>query len=189
MIAKLFFKIYRWLSNLRTSIKLAYYKHLWKDQLSWDRSFRFGAYSTIQMQSGTSKAVFKRGVYFRNYCSVLCSDNGKLLLGENVFFNNYCSINCLHEITIGNNSIFGEGVRLYDHNHEFYDKDKLIINQGMKYGSIVIGDNCWIGSNTVILPNVTIGNNVVIGANNLIYKSIPANTVVMAISEKQLKMY
>jgi len=90
---------------------------------------------------------------------------------------------------VGNNTIFGEGVRLYDHNHEFYDKGKLIINQGMKYGSIVIGDNCWIGSNTVILPNVTIGNNVVIGANNLIYKSIPSDTVIMAVSEKYLKPY
>src|SRR5665213_2945633 len=138
------------------------------------------------MQSGASTAVFKKGVHFRNYCSVICSDNGRLLLGENVFFNNYCSINCLHEITIGDHSLFGEGVRLYDHNHDFRDKDKSIKDQGMRFGKITIGDNCWVGSNTVILPNVTIGNNVVIGANNLVYQSIPANTVVMAQTAKQL---
>jgi acetyltransferase-like isoleucine patch superfamily enzyme len=187
VILKVFFKIYRWSLKAANRIKLSYYKHLWKDQLNFDKSFLFSRYSTIEMLSGTSAATFKKGVHFRNYCSIICSDNGRLQLGEHVFFNNYCSINCLYEITVGDNTIFGEGVRLYDHNHEFSDKEKLITGQGMKYGAITIGDNCWIGSNTVILPNVTIGDNVVIGANNLVYKSIPANTVVMAMSEKYLK--
>ena len=189
MILKLFFKIYHWLFNARTRIKLAYYKHLWKDQFSFDKLFVLSAYTTIDLQSGASSATFKKGVHFRNFCNVICGHNGKLLLGENVFFNNYCSVNCLHEITVGNNTIFGEGVKIYDHNHEFSDKDQLIIKQGIRYGSVNIGNNCWIGSNVVILANVNIGDNVVVGANNLIFKSIPANTIVMAAAEKHLKAY
>jgi len=187
VILKLFFKIYQRLLKYGDSVKLSYYKYLWKDQLSFDESFLFGRYSTIEMQSGTSTAVFKRGVHFKNYCSVICSGSGRLTVGENVFFNNYCSVNCLYEIAVGDHTIFGEGVRLYDHNHEFRDKEKPISDQGLRHGKITIGDNCWIGSNTVILANVTIGSNVVIGANNLIYKSVPANTVVMAQAEKHLK--
>lgn len=74
--------------------------------------------------------------------------------------------------------MFGENVKLYDHNHRFTDKQINFKDQGFKVGSIKIGDNCWIGSNVTILCNVSIGDNVVIGANCLIYKSIPSNTVV-----------
>ena len=38
-----------------------------------------------------------------------------------------------------------------------------------------IGDNVWIGGNTVVLPGITIGNNVTIGAGSLVTKDIPDN--------------
>lgn len=43
---------------------------------------------------------------------------------------------------------------------------------------VVIGKNCWIGANTVIMPEVNIGNNVVIGAGSIVTKSFPANCVI-----------
>jgi maltose O-acetyltransferase len=36
-----------------------------------------------------------------------------------------------------------------------------------------IGDNVWIGGNSVIFPGVTIGNNVTIGAGSVVTKDIP----------------
>jgi acetyltransferase-like isoleucine patch superfamily enzyme len=86
----------------------------------------------------------------------------------------------MDEIKIGDNTWLGEGVRIYDHNHQYKDTLTPFTEQGMKTGKISVGDNCWIGSNTVVLQNVTIGDNCVIGANNLIYKSVPANTIVKA---------
>ena len=84
------------------------------------------------------------------------------------------------EIEIGMNNIFGECIKIYDHNHIYNKMEGLISEQGFKIGKIKIGDNCWIGSNCIILNNVTIGDNVVIGANNLVHKSVPSNTVVKA---------
>jgi acetyltransferase-like isoleucine patch superfamily enzyme len=110
--------------------------------------------------------------------SFIVSKNVTLEIGENVFFNRYCSINCLSNIVIGQNTIFGEGVKLYDHNHKFGEEGKPIWEQGYKKGNITIGSNCWIGSNVTILNNVEIGDNVVIGAGCLIYKNIPSNCVV-----------
>ena len=86
-------------------------------------------------------------------------------------------------ITIGKNTLFGEGVKLYDHNHKYHFnelKELKISRDEYKIGDITIGANCWIGSNVTILNNVEIGDNVIIGANNLIYKSIPSNTIVKA---------
>lgn len=46
-----------------------------------------------------------------------------------------------------------------------------------KIGRVDIGNNVFIGAESVILPNVTIGDNVVVGANSTVSKSIPSNSV------------
>lgn len=46
-----------------------------------------------------------------------------------------------------------------------------------KIGRVDIGDNVFIGAESVVLPGVSIGNNVIIGANSTVTKSIPDNTV------------
>lgn len=40
-----------------------------------------------------------------------------------------------------------------------------------------IGNNVWIGANSVVLPGVTIGDNSVIGAGSIVTRDIPANVV------------
>lgn len=47
-----------------------------------------------------------------------------------------------------------------------------------KIGHVTIGDNVFIGAESVVLPNVTIGSNVIIGANSTVAKDIPDNVVV-----------
>ena len=46
-----------------------------------------------------------------------------------------------------------------------------------KIGRVTIGNNVFIGAESVILPGVTIGNNVIIGANSTVTHDIPDNTV------------
>jgi acetyltransferase-like isoleucine patch superfamily enzyme len=50
--------------------------------------------------------------------------------------------------------------------------------QGYSLGSIIIGENTWIGSGVTILKNVNIGDNVVICAGCLIKDDIPSNMIV-----------
>ena len=42
---------------------------------------------------------------------------------------------------------------------------------------IVVGDNVYIGANTIILPGVTIGEGSVIGAGSVVTKDIPDHVV------------
>lgn len=42
---------------------------------------------------------------------------------------------------------------------------------------IVIGDNCFIGARTIILPGTTIGDNVIVGAGSVVKGELPKNTV------------
>lgn len=46
-----------------------------------------------------------------------------------------------------------------------------------RIGRVNIGDNVFIGADTVVLPGVTIGDNCVIGANSTVTKDIPSNVV------------
>jgi acetyltransferase-like isoleucine patch superfamily enzyme len=118
---------------------------------------------------------------FRNYIHIWVGKKAKLKIGNQVFFNNYCSINCLESIEIGENTLFGEGVKIYDHNHQYsYDSGKLEVSHNeFSLGAVKIGENCWLGSNVVVLKGVTIGDNSIIGAGCVIHKDVPANSVVV----------
>ena len=140
-----------------------------------------GESTSFYIEGVFKQIVIKQGVLFRKFCNLLVYTDADLLIDEGVFFNNYCSINCLGKIEIGAKTVFGEGVKLYDHNHNYhYEKDGTLVleKDNYKIGDIKIGKNCWIGSNVTILQNVNIGDNVIIGANCLIYKSIPSNSIV-----------
>ena len=47
----------------------------------------------------------------------------------------------------------------------------------LKYGKIIIHDNCFIGMRTIIMPGVEIGENSIIGAGSVVTKSVPANSI------------
>ncbi len=83
-----------------------------------------------------------------------------------------CYIQARNGIKIGHNLRMGPGVGLISSNHRLDDYD-----QAEECRPIVIGNNVWIGMNSVILPGVHIGNNVVIGANSVVKHDIPSNTI------------
>ena len=56
-------------------------------------------------------------------------------------------------------------------------------------GRVIIGNNVFIGANTIILPNVKIGNNVIIGAGSVVSNSIPDNSVVVGNPARVVKTY
>lgn len=56
-----------------------------------------------------------------------------------------------------------------------------------KLGRIKIGNNVFIGANSIIMPGVTIGNNVIIGAGSIVTKNIESNQVACGIPAKTIK--
>lgn len=126
------------------------------------------------------KNSFKVGknVTWRKRFNVMIAPNANINIGNNCFFNNDCSLNCNNKIQIGNDTIFGENVKIYDHNHKFSENEIPIKEQGFSDGEVYIGNNCWIGSNVVILKGTKIGDNCVIGAGIIISTSISDGSIV-----------
>lgn len=55
------------------------------------------------------------------------------------------------------------------------------------FGKIVVGNNVFIGMNSIIMPGVTIGNNVIIGAGSIVTKDIPNNSVACGVPAKVIE--
>ena len=139
-----------------------------------DRIYQEGIWNSFEIGSSASLCVAQK-VTCRNFESFQLPA-GKLILYEGVFLNNYCSINCIDRIEIGSGTMIGEGVRFYDHDHTY--TAERIEKWEWKMAPIMVGKDCWIGSNVTILKGVRIGDNTVIGAGCLIRQDIPANSIV-----------
>ncbi|PQJ69508.1 MULTISPECIES: acyltransferase [Polaribacter] len=114
----------------------------------------------------------------------------KILAAENIKKGILCDpgdnpnvyIQANNGIIIGNNVGFGTGSKVISANHSHTNHSKHT-----KTPPIVIGNNVFIGANSVILSNVNIGNNVIIGAGSIVSKNIPSNSIAVGNPCKVIK--
>ncbi|MBE5960970.1 MAG: sugar O-acetyltransferase [Lachnospiraceae bacterium] len=100
-----------------------------------------------------------------------CDYGWNIEVGENFFANYNLTILDVGKVTIGENAQIAPNVSIYTAGHPIHPDSR---NSGYEYGiPVTIGDNVWIGGNTVIMPGVTIGDNVVIGGGSVVTKDIP----------------
>lgn len=79
-------------------------------------------------------------------------------------------------IEIGNNVVLANRVQFLAHD----DSAEQLCGY-RKIGKIVVGNDVFIGANSLVLPGVTIGDGCVIGAGSVVSKSIPANSVAVGV--------
>lgn len=127
------------------------------------------------------------GTTFRRFFNIYLENGAYIKIGKNCFFNHGCSVNALKGVKIGDECIFGENVKIYDHNHQFVDAKTRIKDQGYATSVVTIGNRCWFGSNVIILKGVNIGNNCVIGAGSIINRDIPDDSIVMSNRDIDIK--
>ena len=99
-------------------------------------------------------------------------------IGEKCIFNKSVVVADPLLLSVGDNVIVTGWVKLLTH-----DGSPMIFREeiGEKYiyGPINIGDNVFIGMNSIIMPGISIGNNVIIGAGSVVRKDVPDNVVLM----------
>lgn len=123
-----------------------------------------------------SKVVLGKMIRVHSGTKIKVRNGAKLFIGKNVKINYNCIIVSREHIEIGEGTEFGPSVYLYDHDHDYrvgIKEDKF------KSAPIIIGKNCWIGANTIILRGTTIGDNCVIGAGTVIKGSFPSNSLII----------
>lgn len=84
-----------------------------------------------------------------------------------------CYIQGKNGITLGENVWIGPGVGIISANHSIDNFHSHIEEKPIR-----IGDNCWIGMNSVILPGVQLGDHVVVGAGSIVTHDFGSNCLI-----------
>jgi acetyltransferase-like isoleucine patch superfamily enzyme len=111
--------------------------------------------------------------------------DSKITIGKNVSTNNNICIISSGSISVGDDCLIGQNVTLMDfdaHGIEPTHRKKV-----GEIGTIIIGQNVWIGNNVLLLKNAKIGNNSVIAAGAIVTKEFPDNVVIGGIPAKIIK--
>lgn len=105
-----------------------------------------------------------------------------------------CSINIKtlgtepYLVSIGNNVWISRDVIFHTHDGGAWalrDKHPYLD----VYGPIVIEDNCLIGRNVNLLPNIRIGRNSIVGVNSVVISDVPPYSIVMGVPARPISSY
>jgi len=120
-------------------------------------------------------------------CMISTLKKGAVLkIGDKCGFSG-AAISCAESITIGDNVLLGINVIVTDTDHHSLNAKQRFENIGITSKPIVIGNDVWIGTNSIILKGVNIGDNSVIAAGSVVVGDIPDNVVAGGVPAKVIR--
>lgn len=162
--------------------------------ISNSNNIRIGKFNSIKQ----CKLITNSGtICIANYCWInydveICPD--KLIkIGNKTTIQKRSTIN--GNVTIGEECIIAPNVFISSGTHIYNLKPELTIREQEKYAAdnsienqydkpVTIGNDVWIGVNSVILPGVSIGDHCIIGANAVVTKDVESGKIVAGIPAK-----
>ena len=140
-----------------------------KSSVSSKRAMQFRYWTGSRFVEYCGKNVnFEHGAKF----------NPQLSIGDNSGVGMNCELS--GRIVIGNDVMMGPNciMRTYSHRHDRIDIP--MTKQGFEPEQVMyIGDDVWIGANTVILRGTVIGRDCVVGAGSVLKGVYPAGSVIV----------
>jgi acetyltransferase-like isoleucine patch superfamily enzyme len=110
----------------------------------------------------------------------------KIKIGRNVWKSFALSGNCYIQggngIIIGDDVMFGPGVKIISANHNIHDN--MVWE---KCSPIVVGNRCWIGANAIILPSVELGEDCVVGAGAVVTSSFKRGSTIVGVPGRAIE--
>jgi acetyltransferase-like isoleucine patch superfamily enzyme len=120
----------------------------------------------------------------------------QIVIGDRVCFSDGVHISSISSIAIGSHTLFGSRIYVSDHNHGIYrgesqsSPDEPPAHRSLGGGGpVVIGENVWIGDNSVIIGPATIGRGAIVGANSVVRGVVSPNTIVAGTPAKPIKIF
>lgn len=120
---------------------------------------------------------FNRAAYWpTHFTSVISSpQNIEIGIGAAPGLSPNCYIQGMAGIKVGNYTLVAPGVGIISANHDIQNISGHKASRG-----VVIGDYCWIGMNSVILPEVRLGSHTIVAAGSVVTKSFCGGYCVLA---------
>lgn len=127
------------------------------------------------------------GLYQR--CIIVARYGGKIEIGEHCGISG-STIYAWKSIKIGNYTRVGANCKIIDndfHPVELEYRHKALNEEYARRAPIEIGDDCFIGMNSIILKGTKLGNNVIVGAGSVVHGSFPDNCIIAGNPAKIVK--
>ena len=119
-----------------------------------------------------------------------------IAIGDRVSFSERVHVSSILRIEIGNRVLIGSGVYIGDHQHGAYSGPSQshpdtppALRRLDGGGAVKIGDDVWIGDNTVIIGPASIGRGSIIGANSVVRGDIPDRTIAAGAPARVVKRF
>ncbi|MGJ8648947.1 MAG: acyltransferase [Opitutaceae bacterium] len=115
--------------------------------------------------------------------SVLCCyGDGKIVIGDHTGISG-AILSSKSRIQVGDHVTVGGNVRIFDHDFHSLDPEHRRVakldRENCRTAPVTIGDDVFIGTNSIILKGVTIGARCIVGAGSVVsLKEIPADSIV-----------
>lgn len=149
------------------------------------QSFRVGKNNYWDISS-SAKLFIDENVMINESNYITLKKSAELKIGRATYITR-ATISCIERVEIGDNCILGEGLKIFDHNHNYTAQPFVVSKTEFNTAPVKIGNNVWTGANCIILKGVTIGNNVILGAGCIIYKDVPDNSIIINKQEQIIK--
>ncbi len=110
-----------------------------------------------------------------------CDFGCHISIGDNTFINFNCVFLDCNYITIGADVLIAPAVQIYAVGHTVSPYDRFMPSElagdGPRYldksAPVKVGDKCWIGGGSILLPGVTVGEGSTIGAGSVVNHDVP----------------
>lgn len=112
-----------------------------------------------------------------------------IIIEDGVSIQQNLHMTCANKIVIGANTAIAANVTITDIHHSYTDINTPIEKQDIIVKEVVIGEDCKIYNNVVILPGVHIGKHVTVGANSIVTSDLPDYSVAVGMPAKIIKKY
>ena len=184
-VTRFLLSLVKGLINFQTDLLLLFYKLVFK-KLKIKKHAKFNGIPFLRPFGKTeigSYSVFNSTTQYNTVglfknCSIFVSKNAELKIGERSGFSGV-SIHCQTSISIGNDCNFGGNVSIWDtdfHSLDYIER-RRVPDGGVTSKPIVIGNDVFVGANSIILKGVIIGDRAVIGAGSVVTKDIKNNEI------------
>ena len=145
----------------------AYYLHeqvIWRKRIHHKGDYRIHARASVR---NAQNIYLGNNVRITMDCCIWADEHSKIIFGDNV--------------------LVGPGVKMFCSNHGTKLGDIPMVYQQRSEKNITIGDDVWIGANSVLVSGVKIGNGAIVAAGSVVTKDIPCNAIVGGVPAKIIK--
>jgi acetyltransferase-like isoleucine patch superfamily enzyme len=136
---------------------------------------------------GEATLTLGDGVRFRHGCVVELIPGARLSIGRGTEFTYFCVVQAGVQVSIGAGCLFANGASVVESRHRFRDPTRPLLEQGLEFRPLTIGDGVWVSSKATVAADV--GERAVIAAHAAVVRPIPAWTLAAGVPARPVETF